>query len=80
MPSTWQVDSIRNGRIRGTTNVGEISKKVQRSRLKRYGHVVRREYDYVGKRVTVTGVADKRRRGRLKRLWFDHTKNVLSEI
>ena len=43
MSSSWQVDSIRNERIRGTTNVGEISKKVQGSRLKKYGHVVRRE-------------------------------------
>ena len=30
-------------RIRGTTKVGEISKKVQESRLKWYGHVSRRE-------------------------------------
>ena len=32
-----------NERIRGTTKVGEISKKVQESRLKWYGHVLRRE-------------------------------------
>ena len=30
----------------------EISKKVQESRLKWYGHVLRREDEYVGKRVT----------------------------
>ena len=34
------LDRIRNERIRGTTKVGEISKKVRRSRLKWYGHVV----------------------------------------
>ena len=33
------------------TKVGEISKKVQESRLKWYGHVSRREDEYVGKRV-----------------------------
>ena len=31
--------------------MGEISKKVQESRLKWYGHVLRREDEYVGKRV-----------------------------
>ena len=40
-----------NERIRGTTKVGEISKKVQESVLKWYGHVLRREDEYVGKRM-----------------------------
>ena len=31
--------------------MGEISKKVQEDRLKWYGHVLRREDEYVGKRV-----------------------------
>ena len=46
-----KLDRIRNERIRGTTKVGEISKKVQESRLKWYGHVLTREDEYVGKRV-----------------------------
>ena len=37
-----RLDRIKNERIRGTTKVGEISKKVQESRLKWYGHVLRR--------------------------------------
>ena len=41
----------RNERIRGTMKVGEISKKVQESRLKWYGHVLRRADEYVGKGV-----------------------------
>ena len=44
-------DRIRNESIRGTTKVGAISKKVQESRLKWYGHVLRIEEEYVGKRV-----------------------------
>ena len=40
-----------NERIRGTTKVVEISKKVQESRLKWYGHALRREDEYAGKRV-----------------------------
>ena len=41
----------------------EISKKVQESRLKWYGHVLRREEEYVGKRVMAMEVPGKRRRG-----------------
>ena len=37
------LDKIRNERIRGTTKVGEITKKVQERRLKLYGHLMRRE-------------------------------------
>ena len=41
------MDRTRNVRIRWTTKVGEISKKVQERRLKWYGHVMRREEEYV---------------------------------
>ena len=44
----------------------EMSKKVQESRLKWYGHVLRREDEYVGKRVMAMEVPGKRRRGRPK--------------
>ena len=74
-----KLDRIWNERIRGTTRVGEISKKVQESRLKWYGHVLRREDEYVGKRVMGMEVPGKRRRGRPKRRWLDSTRNDLSE-
>ena len=51
--------------------MGEISKKVQESRLKWYGHVSRREDEYVGKRVMGMEVPGKRRRGRPKRRWLE---------
>ena len=41
--------------------MGEISKKVQESRLKWYGHVLRSQEEYVGKRVKVMEVPGKRR-------------------
>ena len=74
-----KLDRIRNERIRRTTKVGEISKKVQESRLKWYGHVLRREDEYVGKRVMAMEVPWKRRRGRPKWRWLDNIKNDLSE-
>ena len=43
MSGVAKLDRIRNERIRGTTKVGEISKKMQRSRVKWYGHVLRNE-------------------------------------
>ena len=59
--------------------MGEISKKVQESRLKWYGHVLRREDEYVGKRVMGMEVPGKRRRGRQKRRWMDTIGNDLLE-
>ena len=51
-----KLDKIRNERIRGNTKVGEITKKVQERRLKCYGHVVRREENYVGRMAMVMKV------------------------
>ena len=38
-----KLDKIRNETIWGTTNVGDIAKKVQERSLKWYGHVMRGE-------------------------------------
>ena len=79
MRGVTKLDRIRNERIRGATKVSKISKKVQESRLKWYGHALRREDEYVGKRVMAMEVAVKRRRGRPKRRWLDNIRNDLSE-
>ncbi len=57
----------------------EKSKKVQESRLKWYGHVLRREEEYVGKIVVTMEVPGKSRRGRPKRRWLDNIKTDLGE-
>ena len=79
MSGVTKLDRIRNERIRGTTKVGEISKKVQESSWKWYVCVLRREDDYVGMRVMGMDVPGKRRRGRPKRRWLDIIRNDLSE-
>ena len=79
MRGVTKLDRIRNELIRRTTKVGEISKKVQESRLKWYGHVLRREDEYVGKRVMGMEVQGKRRRGRPKQRWFYSIRDDLSE-
>ena len=66
MSGVTKLDRIRNERIRGTTKLEEISKKMQESRLKWYGHVLGRE-DKVGKIVMAMEVPGKRRRERPKR-------------
>ena len=43
MCGVTKLDKIRNERIRGTTKMGEITKKVQERTLKWYGHVMRVE-------------------------------------
>ena len=78
MSGVTKLDRIRNERIRGTTKVGEISKKGQKSRLKWNGHVLRREEEYVGKGVILMEIPGKTRRGRPKQRWFDSIRNNLS--
>ena len=79
MSGVTKLDRIRNEIIIGTSKVGEMSKKVQESRLKWYGRVLRREEEYVGNSVMVTEVPGKRRRVRTKRRWLDDIKKDLSE-
>ena len=66
MSGVTKLDRISNERIIGTTKVGEISKKVQESRLKWCGHVLRREDEYVGKRVMAMEVPGKKKERKIK--------------
>ena len=79
MCSVTRLDKIRNEKIRGTTKVGEISMKVQERRMRWYGHVMRRDEEYVGKRVMGIEVQGSRRRGRPKKRWVDCVKDDVRE-
>ena len=74
MCGVTKLDKIRNERIRGTTKVGEITKKVQERRVKCYGHVMRIKEHYVGSEST-----GERKRGRPKRRWSDKVKDDIKE-
>ena len=50
MCGVTKLDKIRNEIIRGTTKVGEITKKFQERRLKWYEHVMIRDEHFVGRR------------------------------
>ena len=73
MCGVTKLDKIRNERIRGTTKVGEITKKVQER------SVMRREEHYVGRRAMVMKVHGRRRRGRPQRRWMDKVKDDIKE-
>ena len=80
MCGVTKLDNMRNERIRGTTKVGEITKKVQERRLKWYGNVMRREEHYVlGWRAIEMKVQGRRKRGRPKRSWLDKVKDDIKE-
>jgi len=66
-------------RVRGTTKVADISKKIQENRLQWYGHVMRRTNDYVVRRVMAMEVEGKGGRGRPRRKWMDRVKKDLGE-
>ena len=74
-----KLDKIRNERIRGTAEVGKIAKKVQERRLKWYGHVMRREEHFVGRRAMVMKVQGRSKRGIPKIRWLHKVNDDIKE-
>ncbi|MCJ8736398.1 hypothetical protein PDJAM_G00257470 [Pangasius djambal] len=62
-----RLDRIRNEYIRGTAHVGRLGDKVSEARLRWFGHVQRREREYIGRRMLDMELPGRRRRGRPKR-------------
>ena len=79
MSGATRKDKIRNECIRGTVKVGPMSRKIQESRLRSFGHVERRSKDYVGKRVRRLEVPGKRKIRRPKLRWRDRVVKYLRE-
>ncbi|KAK3521729.1 hypothetical protein QTP70_015847, partial [Hemibagrus guttatus] len=61
-----RLDRIRNEYIRGTAHVGRLGDKVRESRLRWFGHVQRRESEYIGRRMLDMDLPGRRQRGRPK--------------
>ncbi|KAK3540327.1 hypothetical protein QTP70_029586 [Hemibagrus guttatus] len=66
-----RLDRIRNEYIRGTAHVGRLGDKVREARLRWFGHVQRRESEYIGRRMLDMGLPGRRQRGRPKRRYMD---------
>ena len=68
-------DKIRNECIRATVKVERLGMKMREGRLRWYGHVMRRDQEYVGRRMMET-----KRRGRPKRRFVDVVKEDMGEV
>ena len=73
-------DKIRNDYIRSTVKVEQLGMKMREGRLRWYGHVMRRDQEYVGRRVMEIELPGKRKRGRVKRRFLDVVKEDMREV
>ena len=62
---------IRNEYIRDTVKVERLGMKMRKGRLRWYGHVMRRDQEYLGRKIMEMELPGKRRRGRPKRKFLD---------
>ena len=68
-------DKIRNEYIRSTIKVEWLGMKMREDRLRWYGHVMRRDQEYVRKRMMEMELPGKRKRGRPKKRFLDVVKD-----
>ena len=73
-------DKIRNEYIRSTVKVERLGMKMKEVRLRWYVHVMRRDQEYVGRKMTEMELPEKRRRGRPKRRFLDVVKDDMGEV
>ncbi|KAM3955544.1 uncharacterized protein ACR2FA_012596 [Aphomia sociella] len=72
-------DKVRNEHIRGSFKVAQIADKVKESRLRWYGHILRREDDHVVKKC-LTMATNKRGRGRPQTTWLTKVHKDMREM
>ena len=73
-------DKIRNEYIKSTVKVEWLGMKMREGRLRWYGHVMRRDQEYVGRKMIEMELPGKRKRGRLKRRFLNLMKEDMGEI
>ena len=73
-------DKIRNEHIRSTVTVEWLGMKMREGRLRWYGHVMRRDQEYVGRKMMKMELPGKRKRGRPKRRFLDVVKEDMGEV
>jgi len=75
-----RLDRVRNETVRERLKVEKITDRVRRSRLRWFGHVERRDENYVGRRTMNMAIPGKRKRGRPRKRWRDNIKEDLEAI
>ena len=73
-------EKIRNEYIRGTVKVERLGMKMREGRLKWYGHVMRRDKEYVERKMIEMELPGKRKRGRPKRRFLNLVKKDMREV
>ena len=73
-------DKIRNEHIRSTVKVERLEMKMMEDRLRWYGYVMRRDQEYVGRKMMEMDLPGKRKRGRPKRRFLDVVKEDMGEV
>ena len=72
-------DKVRNEHM-STVKVERLRMKMREGRLRWYGHVMRRDQEYVGRNMMEMELPGKRRRGRPKRRFLDVVKEDMKEV
>ena len=73
-------DKIRNEYIRDTVKEEGLRMKIREGRLRWYGHVMRRDQEYVGRKMMKMELPGKRKRGRSKRRFLYVVKEVMGDV
>ena len=73
-------DKIRNEYIRGTVKVERLGMKMREDRLRWYGHVMRRDQEYIGRKMMEMELPGKRKRGKPKKRFLNVMKEDMQEV
>ena len=73
-------DKIKNEYIRSTVKVERLGMKIRKGRLSWYGHVMRRDQEYVGRKMMKMELPGKRKRGRPKSRFLDVVKEDMGKV
>ena len=73
-------DKIRNEHIRSIVKVERLGMKMREGKLRWYGHLIRRDQEYGGRKMMEMELPGKRRRGRPTRRFLDVIKEDMGEV
>ena len=73
-------DKIRNEHIRSTVKVERLGMRMREGRLRWYGQVMRRDQEYVGRKMMKIELPEKRKRGKPERRFLDVVKEDMGEV
>ena len=73
-------DKIRNEYVRGTAKIAKLGDKLRNARLRWYGHIKRREEDYVGIGMMEMAVPGRRKRESPRRRYTDLVREDMKRV